>query len=820
MTPAEENPFELQIERAFADYIAQCDAGQHPDRDTFLGQHPEIRERLAELLAAADWIEELAGPTLSSIASRPPEQSIEQSVSQGGGPDRGATTVSDGPRIAAEGVADLVSGAKGAPGSGRNEDGSGGDADHVATDETLPHFSLDRPESNQTLPAGRNPRPDFSLDSEFAKSPSQGSPDSSVERNTTQPILPCRFGDYMLERVLGRGGMGVVYYGRQLKLDRSVAIKMIRSGALATSDEVERFYTEARSAAKLDHPNIVTVYQCGETDGHHYFSMDYVSGTDLSRMTKEKSLDCRLSARYVRDAAMAIQYAHDCGVLHRDLKPANVLVDEQDVIHITDFGLAKLIGHETGLTATGAAIGTPSYMAPEQAAGRGDDHGPATDVYALGAILFTIAAGRPPFKAKTSVQTIMQVIHRPAPMLCSVNPSADEDIETICSKCLQKDPDERYQSAAELAADLDRYLAGVPIVARPMSIFQQGWHWLLGVPIFGALLDHRVIEPTDAHRWFQRGLISIAALMICAWLLILLPSSVWFKNRMPGKVRVAAGAVGGAYDEIGNAICRAIERDAKAKAEVIATDGSNDNLERLVSREADLALLQADAVGSSEIAVVAPLYYEVVHIIVRDGLPIEVLADLRDRRVNVGSEKTGSRQVAKLLLSHEGMSLGDLELVDSNWRQTQANLAGFEFDAAVVVSRLGDKGIGEILSAGYHLMSLRNAWQFALDEPAFHPLEVNREDYPDGRIAKSGVATVATTAFLAARPDTPDVLVKQVLSGLFTPEIVENLGILSAERAAHWQGLAWHPAARDFFQPYRGSLAADGEAAVSDLSSR
>ncbi len=168
----------------------------------------------------------------------------------------------------------------------------------------------------------------------------------------SHPGLPCRFGDYILERVLGRGGMGVVYFGRQIHLDRPVAIKMIRSGALASQEEVQRFYAEARSAAKLDHPNIVTVYQCGEHEGHHFFSMDYVAGTDLSRMVQDKPLDCKVAARLRSRRGRAIQYAHDQGILHRDLKPANLLIDESDHVHITDFGLAKSIGQDTGLTAT------------------------------------------------------------------------------------------------------------------------------------------------------------------------------------------------------------------------------------------------------------------------------------------------------------------------------------------------------------------------------------------------------------------------------------------------------------------------------------
>ncbi len=232
--------------------------------------------------------------------------------------------------------------------------------------------------------------------------------------------LPCRFGDYVLEKVLGRGGMGVVYAGRQVHLDRPVAIKMIRSGALASNEEVQRFYAEARSAARLDHPNIVTVYQCGEHDGHHYFSMDLVSGTDLAKSIQGGPMEGRRAARYVRDVARAIQFAHDRGILHRDLKPANVLVDGSDQVHVTDFGLAKTVGHDTGLTATGAALGTPSYMSPEQAAVATMNTTIKPMFIRWVRCCLPWSPANRLFKASSVVQTIMQVLHRPAPLARSV----------------------------------------------------------------------------------------------------------------------------------------------------------------------------------------------------------------------------------------------------------------------------------------------------------------------------------------------------------------------------------------------------------------
>ncbi len=747
MSKSEENPLEIQVDLALADYMQRCDSGERLDRESFLAQHPaELREQLSDLLSAADWIEQLAGPTLADLG-------------------------------AVANVPDFQSG--------------------DPSEETLPHSPPKVDGVERTLATdvpGRGGTLAFSA----------GDPLNEGMRELSQPALPCLFGDYVLERVLGRGGMGVVYYGRQIHLDRPVAVKMIRSGALASSEEVARFYAEARSAARLDHPCIVTVYQCGECEGHHYFSMDYVAGTDLARMTRDKPLAGKVAARYVRDVAKAIQFAHDRGILHRDLKPANVLVDENDMVRITDFGLAKSIGTDTGLTATGAALGTPSFMSPEQAAGRVDEHHHATDIYSLGAVLFTIVTGQPPFKASSVLQTLMQVIHRPAPMARSIDKTIDEDLETIIDVCLQKSPDRRYATAQALAADLDRYLVGAPIQARPVSQLRRAWYWLLGVPILGAILDNRVVEPTDAHRWVQRGLISAGVILLCAWALLLIPSSVWYKNRMPRTVRIASGFSQGGYHRVASALSDALQSNAECKTQVLTTEGSSDNLELLINNRVELAMLQADAVGSSMIAVVAPLYYEVVHIVVRADLKLKSINDLRDRLVIVGAEKAGSRNVAELLLQRVGMGLSDLQVIDADWRELSAE--PHPADAAVVVSKVGSADLSQLLDNGeFCLLPVPSAWEFALDEPAFHSFIVSPENYPNCDIPEVGITTVATTAYLAATADTPSVLVQQVLKSLYAPEMVAATGILSAERAAHWQGIAWHPAARDFFQPYRGA---------------
>jgi TRAP-type uncharacterized transport system substrate-binding protein len=578
---------------------------------------------------------------------------------------------------------------------------------------------------------------------------------------------------------------------------------MIRSGALASHEEVLRFYAEARSAARLDHPNIVTVYQCGECEGHHYFSMDFVDGTDLSKLAQHSPLDCKRAAHYVRDAARAIQYAHERGILHRDLKPANVLIDKADQVHITDFGLAKTVGTETGLTASGAALGTPSYMSPEQAAGRLNEQHQATDIYSLGAVLFTIVTGQPPFKGTGIVQTIMHVIHRPAPLAGSIRSDLPEDLETIIDVCLQKSPDRRYPSAAALADDLHRFLHGMPIQARPASRWRRAWYWVLGIPVIGAVLDHRVVEPTDAHRWVQRGLISVALLCVLMWLMTLIPASAWMSNRFPKSVRIAGGAAGGNYAQLAQAISAALAAQRVSQSEAIETFGSSDNAERLQRREVDLALLQSDTLSLPDIAVVAPLYYEAVHILAKSDLGVKSLADLRHRRMMLGSEKSGARRVARLLFQRAGMDLNDFVIDQGEWHGLLTQPSA---DACIVVTKKGASDLVAVLATGHYcLLPVADSLQFALDEPIFHPVLLDIDSYPNCNLPPDGIASIAITAFLACRVDAPPILIQTVLENLFLPDFVRENGILAAEWASRWPGSTWHPAAREFFQAYHGS---------------
>jgi serine/threonine protein kinase len=285
------------------------------------------------------------------------------------------------------------------------------------------------------------------------------------------------FGDYELLEEVARGGMGVVFRARQVSLNRVVALKMILAGQLASAADVERFRVEAQIAAQLQHPNIVAIHEVGEHDGQHYFSMDFVEGKSLAELVREHPLPPAQAARYVKVIAEAIHYAHERGTLHRDLKPSNVLIDRFDQPRVTDFGLAKRVQSDSSLTATGAVIGTPGYMPPEQASAERGKLGPASDVYALGAVLYELVTGRPPFRAATPIDTIMQVLHEEPAAPRLLNPAIERDLETIILKCLAKDAAQRYASALELAEDLHAFGEGRPIRARRPGLIERVARW-------------------------------------------------------------------------------------------------------------------------------------------------------------------------------------------------------------------------------------------------------------------------------------------------------------------------------------------------------
>lgn len=279
-------------------------------------------------------------------------------------------------------------------------------------------------------------------------------------------------GDYELVKELGRGGMGVVYQAQQISLGRTVALKMILQNAMPSQADLARFRSEAENAARLDHPVIVPIYEVGQHDGQPFFTMKYVAGTTLARRLAEGPMNPREAAELLAPICRAIHFAHERGVLHRDLKPSNILIDEEGRPHVSDFGLAKRVETDSNLTLSGAVLGTPSYMAPEQAAGKRGKVGRESDVYSLGTILYQMLTGRPPFQAASPVETVMMVVEQEPLPPRLLNPRADRELEMISLKCLQKPPELRYATAADLADDLEAYLADEPTAARSGQFMQ------------------------------------------------------------------------------------------------------------------------------------------------------------------------------------------------------------------------------------------------------------------------------------------------------------------------------------------------------------
>jgi serine/threonine-protein kinase len=345
----------------------------------------------------------------------------------------------------------------------------------LAEDPTLPPAALD---------TGRVSPP---ADSQCTTAPAYGTDDEVEAEDVEDGEAPGQGLPYLLLGELGRGGMGVVYKARQRGLNRVVALKMILAGDHAGPDDLARFRAEAEAIARLKHPNIVQVFDIGERGGVPYFSLEFCGGGSLARKLRGKPLPPREAAGHVEPLARAMQAAHDRGILHRDLKPANVLIAEDGALKITDFGLAKKLDEGAGRTRTGVVMGTPSYMAPEQAEGK-KDVGPLADVYALGAILYECLTGRPPFQSATALDTILQVISEEPVPPRRLNSKVPRDLEVICLKCLRKQPSDRYARAADLADDLRRYLDGDAILARPPGIVRRTWRTMRKRPIYAVLV--------------------------------------------------------------------------------------------------------------------------------------------------------------------------------------------------------------------------------------------------------------------------------------------------------------------------------------------
>jgi serine/threonine-protein kinase len=391
--------------------------------------------------------------------------------------------------------------------------------------------------------------------------PSGGLP--SRPPDGTLPQVP----GYQVEAVLGRGGMGIVFRAKHLRLNRTVALKMSLAGGDCEPRDQERFRREAEAVAALRHPNIAQVYDAGEADGRAYFTMELVEGGSLAQKIAGTPQPARQSAELLATLAAAVQAAHSCGIVHRDLKPANVLLALDGTPKVSDFGLARRLGDGSALTQTGAVVGTPSYMAPEQAGGRPGEVGPAADVYALGAILYELLTGRAPFKGETAAETVHQVVFQDPLRPSLLIPRVPRDLETICLKCLHKDPARRYASAQDLADDLRRFLDGKPIRARPVGMSERAAKWVRRRP---------------------------AAAVLVAALLVLMGTAVgvgfWLRQQETDRQTAKARREGQAREALGTALRRAddLRREERwgealavlADASPNVTEANDPNLEQ------------------------------------------------------------------------------------------------------------------------------------------------------------------------------------------------------------------------------------------------
>ncbi|MEY2408226.1 MAG: eukaryotic-like serine/threonine-protein kinase, partial [Verrucomicrobiota bacterium] len=311
---------------------------------------------------------------------------------------------------------------------------------------------------------------------------------SGMKEALVTGVTPARlFGDYELLEEIARGGMGVVYRARQVSLKRVVALKMLLAGSFASRDFVQRFYREAAAVARLDHPNIVPVFEVGQHDGQHFFTMRLIEGSTLAHRLRGRTFPSRAAAELIAKVARAVHYAHQNGVLHRDLKPANILLDAAGEPFVTDFGLATMTEVDQALTRPESIVGSPSYMAPEQAAGKVNELTTATDVYSLGVVLFEMLTGTPPFKGDSVVEVLHKIVHKDPVPPRTFDRRIERDLQTICLRCLEKKPQVRYPSAAELADDLERWLRHEPIAAREVTTTERAWKWMKRRPALAAV---------------------------------------------------------------------------------------------------------------------------------------------------------------------------------------------------------------------------------------------------------------------------------------------------------------------------------------------
>jgi WD40 repeat protein/serine/threonine protein kinase len=464
-----------RLEEAMAEYLIAADAGRPPESESFLARYPDLRAELVEFLADLSVLAGLVEPLIPAEAALPESRTLPEPAMTlpltAVTTECGTTTTDPGATV-------------------EHQEQVGRPSVMVGIDPAAGTRTMGDPAATATF--------------------REGSQESEASVTLPGGTRVRYFGDYELIRELGRGGMGIVYQARQVSLNRLVALKMIKSAALASDDEVHRFQNEAEAVAQLDHPHIVPILEVGNHEGQRYFTVKLISGSSLNKKRAEYVANPTAAARLLKKVAEAVHHAHHRGILHRDLKPANILLDERSEPFITDFGLAKRAVGDSELTHSGTIVGTPAYMAPEQAPGRRSADTTASDVYGLGAILYTLLTGRAPFEG-ASVDEMLEQVRSTLPSDPSnINPRALRDLEVICLKCLEKDPARRYTSAQALADDLGRYLSDEPITERPTGALERGWLWCKRNPWLAGAIG------TTAAALVALAVISVVSTMLIA----------------------------------------------------------------------------------------------------------------------------------------------------------------------------------------------------------------------------------------------------------------------------------------------------------------
>jgi hypothetical protein len=434
-------------------------------------------------------------------------------------------------------------------------------------------------------------------------------------------------------------------------------------------------------------------------------------------------------------------------------------------------------------------------MSPEQAAGKSEAQGIATDVYAMGAILFALLTGKPPFQAESVMQTIMLVINRPAPQVRQQQANIHVDLETIVGKCLEKQPHLRYASAAHLADDLERFLNGHPIEARPPTLMRRARFWIENIPIVSALTGGRQVEPSRSQRWAQNLFLTTAAGILAIGLL---GNSLWDQFRdasLPNRITIASGSPGGMYYDLAGKISDRMRTGSGRQPTVTATGGSVENLKQLLDKHADVALMQESTVRTDQVAVVAPLFFEPIHILIPRGTEISKVTDLKGQSVVLGSKDSGTRQASLKLLKYFGMSEKDLDVVDSDWNTVGVRERRLPMFAVIKAEQ---PGLSELITSGeYRLLSIADAPNMTLAEPMFRLYQFPAGAYRGS--VEAPVNSLATAALMVVRRDAPSRLVEECLDALYeNPGLTD--GLIAKEMAAEWQGLPYHPAARKYFE--------------------